>query len=126
MKNLLALILLSISLSNICLAQKKLTVKATAYTSSPRENGGSTKTATGHKLTSVVGKCVAVDPRIIPLRSQVYVHGYGMFTALDTGGAIKGHRIDLLLPSRTIANRFGRRTLNITVYPPKTATKKKK
>ncbi len=38
---------------------------------------------------------VAVDPRIIPLRSQVYVPGYGIGVAGDTGGAIKGRRIDL-------------------------------
>jgi len=38
---------------------------------------------------------VAVDPRIIPLRSRVYVPGYGVGVAGDTGGAIKGRRIDL-------------------------------
>ncbi len=38
---------------------------------------------------------VAVDPAIIPLRSQVYVSGYGMGDALDTGGAIRARRIDL-------------------------------
>ncbi len=38
---------------------------------------------------------VAVDPRIIPLRSQVYVPGYGTGDALDTGTAIRARRIDL-------------------------------
>lgn len=38
---------------------------------------------------------VAVDPRVIPLRSRVYVPGYGIGLAADTGGAIKGRRIDL-------------------------------
>ena len=38
---------------------------------------------------------VAVDPRVIPLRSYVYVPGYGIGLAADTGGAIKGRRIDL-------------------------------
>jgi len=38
---------------------------------------------------------VAVDPRLIPLRTQVYVPGYGVGVAGDTGGAIKGRRIDL-------------------------------
>jgi len=38
---------------------------------------------------------VAVDPRLIPLGSQVYVPGYGVGLAADTGGAIKGRRIDL-------------------------------
>jgi uncharacterized protein YabE (DUF348 family) len=38
---------------------------------------------------------VAVDPAIIPLRSRVYVSGYGMGDALDTGSAIRARRIDL-------------------------------
>ncbi len=38
---------------------------------------------------------VAVDPRIIPLRTKVYVPGYGFGDALDTGSAIKARRIDL-------------------------------
>lgn len=38
---------------------------------------------------------VAVDPSIIPLRSQVFVSGYGMGDALDTGSAIRARRIDL-------------------------------
>jgi 3D (Asp-Asp-Asp) domain-containing protein len=38
---------------------------------------------------------VAVDPHMIPLRSKVYVPDYGVGIAGDTGGAIKGHRIDL-------------------------------
>jgi 3D (Asp-Asp-Asp) domain-containing protein len=38
---------------------------------------------------------VAVDPRVISLHSEVYVPGYGVGYAGDTGGAIKGRRIDL-------------------------------
>jgi uncharacterized protein YabE (DUF348 family) len=38
---------------------------------------------------------VAVDPRLVNLRTKVYVPGYGFGTAADTGGAIKGRRIDL-------------------------------
>lgn len=41
------------------------------------------------------GGIVAVDPRVIPLGSRVYVPGYGVGLAADTGGAIKGRRIDL-------------------------------
>jgi 3D (Asp-Asp-Asp) domain-containing protein len=123
---------LTLILTLLCvfsMGQKKMTVHATAYTPSPKENGNYKTTKTGHKLTSVVGKCVAVDPKFIPLNSKVYVPGVGMCTALDTGGAIKGRRIDVLLPSRTIANRFGRRDLTVTVYPPernKASPKKKK
>jgi 3D (Asp-Asp-Asp) domain-containing protein len=38
---------------------------------------------------------VAVDPRVINLGQTVYVSGYGVAVAADTGGAIKGRRIDL-------------------------------
>ncbi|MEJ2149442.1 MAG: 3D domain-containing protein [Chloroflexota bacterium] len=38
---------------------------------------------------------VAVDPRVISLGTPLYVPDYGLGTALDTGGAVKGLRIDL-------------------------------
>lgn len=50
------------------------------------------RTATGMQMRHGI---VAVDPRVIPLRSRVYVPGYGIGIAGDTGGAIKGRRIDL-------------------------------
>jgi 3D (Asp-Asp-Asp) domain-containing protein len=50
------------------------------------------RTATGMKMRHGI---VAVDPRVIHLRSNVYVPGYGVGIAGDTGGAIKGRRIDL-------------------------------
>jgi resuscitation-promoting factor RpfB len=50
------------------------------------------RTATGIPMRDGI---VAVDPSVIPLRSQVYVPGYGVGLAADTGGAIKGKRIDL-------------------------------
>lgn len=49
-------------------------------------------TATGLKMRDGI---VAVDPRVIRLKTQVYVPGYGIGLAADTGGAIKGKRIDL-------------------------------
>lgn len=69
------------------------------------------RTATG----SSVGKgIIAVDPRVIPLGKSVYVEGYGMAKALDTGGDIKGNRIDLYMDSRQEALSWGVRT--VTVY----------
>ncbi len=50
------------------------------------------RTATGMVMRHGI---VAVDPRVIPLRTEVYVPGYGIGYAGDTGGAIKGKRIDL-------------------------------
>ncbi len=44
-------------------------------------------------------KVIAVDPKVIPLGSKVWVEGYGEAIAGDTGGAIKGNRIDVLVGS---------------------------
>lgn len=52
-------------------------------------------TATGTKLTP--GRTIAVDPSVIPLGSTVWIEGYGTRIAEDTGGAIKGKHIDMLV-----------------------------
>lgn len=57
---------------------------------------------------------VAVDPGLIPLGTRLYIEGYGYALAADTGGVIKGRRLDLLLPTHQAALKFGRRQL--TVY----------
>ncbi len=57
---------------------------------------------------------VAVDPRVIPLGTLLYVEGYGFAKAEDTGGAIKGHRIDLCFDTYSEADRYGMK--KITVY----------
>jgi 3D (Asp-Asp-Asp) domain-containing protein len=59
---------------------------------------------------------VAVDPRLIPLGTQLHVPGYGPGIAADVGTAIKGRIIDLWFPSTTAARKWGRRTVHITVY----------
>ncbi len=58
---------------------------------------------------------VAVDPRVIPLGSHLYIPGYGRAVAGDTGGAIIGHRIDLAFNSYGDAIRFGRRPVKVYV-----------
>jgi 3D (Asp-Asp-Asp) domain-containing protein len=58
---------------------------------------------------------VAVDPRVIPLGTHLYVEGYGFALAADTGGAIKGNRIDLCYDSVAFANRFGRKKVRVHV-----------
>lgn len=57
---------------------------------------------------------IAVDPRVIPLGSRVYVEGYGYAIASDTGSAIKGNIIDLFFNSQSEALSWGRRA--VTVY----------
>ncbi|MDO5714183.1 MAG: 3D domain-containing protein [Tissierellia bacterium] len=91
---------------------KKITMEATAY-----DPTAGSKTAMGTRAR--VG-AVAVDPRVIPLGTKLYIEStdgfptYGFAVAEDTGGAIKGNRIDLFYNTNREANRFGRR--NVTVY----------
>ncbi len=53
------------------------------------------------------GRTIAVDPRVIPLGSRVYIDGYGVFIAEDTGGAIKGNRIDVCVANHSRAYEIG-------------------
>lgn len=82
---------------------------ATAYTAGSA--GGSGWTAIGRRAGYGI---VAVDPRIIPLGTRLYIPGYGRAIAGDTGGAIVGLRIDLGFDSLQSALEFGRR--DVTVY----------
>lgn len=59
---------------------------------------------------------VAVDPKVIPLGTRLYVPGYGRAIAADVGTAIKGRIIDLWMPSTEAARQWGRRTVTITVF----------
>lgn len=92
----------------------EITMSATAYTASC--NGCSGVTATGINLKSNPNaKVVAVDPSVIPLGSKVWVEGYGYAVAGDTGGAIKGNRIDLFVSSKDQAYRFGRKNVKVRI-----------
>lgn len=94
--------------------QKSFTVTATAYT--VESAGGSGITATGINLKSNPDKkVIAVDPSVIPLGSVVYVEGYGYAIAGDTGGAIKGKKIDVHVPTAEAAKNWGVRTVNVTI-----------
>ncbi|MBP0727273.1 DUF348 domain-containing protein [Bacillus sp. RG28] len=93
---------------------KEMYVEATAY--SPYEGGMSGITATGINVRKNPNiKLIAVDPDIIPLGSKVWVEGYGVAIAGDTGGAINGHRIDVLFPTQQDCLKFGRKTIKIRV-----------
>lgn len=88
----------------------RLSMVATGY--SPAQPGLSTTTATGARARRGV---VAVDPDVIPLGTRVYVPGYGVAVAADTGGAIRGSRIDLCFDSVAEAIQWGRRTVTVVV-----------
>ena len=93
---------------------RQIYVTSTAYTASC--NGCSGTTATGVNLhANPNAKVIAVDPNVIPLGSKVYVDGYGYAVASDTGGAIKGNKIDVFFPSKSDAYRWGRKTVKIKI-----------
>lgn len=81
--------------------------KITYYTCSKKENGGFDVTAKGQKLIDVVDVCIAVDPKVIPYYSNVYIEGVGYRTALDCGGKIKGNRIDVLVRDKSSIPSIG-------------------
>jgi len=83
---------------------------ATAYTANCIGCSGVTKIGqpAGHGI-------VAVDPRVIPLGTALFIPGYGRAIAGDTGGAIRGNRIDLGFDSARDAFRFGIRPIVVYV-----------
>ncbi|MBG9514085.1 enterotoxin [Bacillus thuringiensis] len=101
-------------------SSRELRVVATAYTADPLENGykagDQVKSALGHNLTANPNmKLIAVDPSVIPLGSKVWVEGYGVAIAGDTGGAIKGNKIDVLMPDKGTSSSWGRKTVTVKV-----------
>ncbi|MBM7577895.1 LysM peptidoglycan-binding and 3D domain-containing protein [Jeotgalibacillus terrae] len=95
-------------------AVQEMTVTATAYTAYCA--GCSGVTATGIDLRANPNqKVIAVDPNVIPLGSRVWVEGYGEAIAGDTGGAIKGNKIDLFIPSQQDALNYGVQTVDIKI-----------
>ncbi|MED0872828.1 cell wall-binding protein EntC [Bacillus mobilis] len=101
-------------------SSRELQVVATAYTADPLENGykagDQVKSALGHNLTANPNmKLIAVDPSVIPLGSKVWVEGYGVAIAGDTGGAIKGHKIDVLMPDKGTSSNWGRKTVTVKI-----------
>ena len=98
-------------------AKQVLDVKATAYAPGPHDNdqwGNKT-----HMGTEIRPGVIAVDPRIIPLGSQVmikYPDGSKEYAvAEDTGGAIKGHRIDVAKWTVREADKFGIKPVRVYV-----------
>lgn len=88
-----------------------LMMEATAY--APWDGPGT------NDITSIGMKAgygvVAIDPTIIPYRSELFIEGYGRAIAGDTGGAIVGHRIDLGYNTIREALNFGRRVVRVYI-----------
>lgn len=80
--------------------------KLTFYCPCEKCNGvAGAKTASG--TTPTEGRTIAVDSSVIPLGSRVYIEGYGVFIAEDTGGAIKNSKIDVFVSSHDRAYELG-------------------
>lgn len=89
-------------------------MNATAY--SANCNGCSGITATGINLNANPNtKVIAVDPSVIPLGTKVWVEGYGEAIAGDTGGAIKGNKIDVHVPTSAEASRYGWKKVKVKI-----------
>lgn len=85
-------------------------MEATAYL--PTDGNGQGITATGLKARHGI---VAVDPNFIALGSRLYIPGYGLALAADTGGAINGDKIDLCMEDESDAWRFGIQDIKVYV-----------
>lgn len=103
---------------------KVMEMKATAYTASLKDTGK----APGHPLfgitaTGIKAKkgIIAVDPKVIPLYTRVYVEivgstpDYGYAVAADVGGAIKGNKIDLYYDTQDYVDRFGVKSVKVYI-----------
>jgi len=87
-------------------------MEASAYTKSHEEQTHKGITKSG---TQVSRGTASVDPRIIPLKTKLYIEDYGEAIALDTGESIKGNRIDLYMETKKEAFEFGRKKVKVYI-----------
>lgn len=89
-------------------------MESTAYTPDAGRGARATfRTATGRRAEYGI---VAVDPDVIPMNTLLFVEGYGFAVAADTGGAIKGNKIDVCVPTYSEARQWGRRTVRVHIF----------
>jgi 3D (Asp-Asp-Asp) domain-containing protein len=63
-------------------------------------------------------RIVAVDPKLVPYHSWVWIEGLGWYRAEDCGGAIKGFRLDVMTGNQKDAMEFGKQDRFVIVVPP--------
>lgn len=102
-------------------AVRTMSMVVTAYSPDERSCGASADgiTASGYSVQVNGGCLVAADPKVLPLGSLVSVPGYdggAVVPVLDTGGAIKGQRLDVLFATHREALEWGKRTIEVTVW----------
>lgn len=95
-------------------SRRILKMNASAYDPGPRSCGRYADGTTSCGLRAGYG-VVAVDPRVIPMGSKLYVEGYGHAIAGDRGRAIRGNRIDLGYDTYREAMNFGRKTVIVHI-----------
>lgn len=101
---------LSRGMSSSVSYSRVMTMESTAYAGDGiTASGAPTKRNPGGYST------IAVDPRVIPIGTTVYVEGYGYAVAEDTGGAIKGNIIDVFFHSESEASSWGRRSVKVYI-----------
>ena len=101
-----------IEVDNNKIKGRQMKVKATAYTGSPAEGGDMTYIGTKCRE----GYTIAVDPKVIPLGTRVYIPQFNkVFVAEDTGSAIKGRKIDIFMNSYNAAIKWGIREIDIII-----------
>ena len=81
---------------------------ATGYSANDPLQGTNNITATGKEIKKGM---IAVDPKIIPLGTQIEIKDMGFFIAEDTGGKIRGNRIDIYFETKEEAKSFGRQVI---------------
>jgi 3D (Asp-Asp-Asp) domain-containing protein len=92
---------------------RTMTMRATAYT-------GHGRTASGKRVRPGM---VAADPRVLPLGTKVRLKNAGQYSGVyrveDTGGRIRGRKLDIYIPSRSAAKQFGRQSVQVEVMTPR-------
>ena len=92
-----------------------LQMEATAYYPGPEMTNRGPRQALTYSGKPARYGLVAVDPKVIPLGTKLYIPGYGKAEAADTGGAIKGMKIDLCFATYREAIHFGRKMLKVYI-----------
>lgn len=95
---------------------KIVEMDSTAYTPDAGLRRPTYTTRTGTRAEYGV---IAVDPKVIPLGTLMYVEGYGFGIAEDTGGAIKGNKIDVCIEDREEAMAWGRKKVKVHIFTAK-------
>jgi len=85
---------------------------ATGYSANDPAQGTNNITATGKEIKKGM---IAVDSKIIPLGTRIEIKDMGVFVAEDTGGKIKGNRIDIYFETKEEAKKFGRQAIWVRV-----------